>query len=176
MGRNRHNTSGYQSQRKSRDLKGTLELLQIFTMTDQSQEHPTAGRRRRHKSPANIPSMRDLPLPRLVDHMAAEDGPSDAVEEEKEVKHYRSPSTTPRSTSGTLPHDYDVVMGIAPVERLGLRKEVTQISKTFKRIRATAHANLAVLPLTVPSALFFFLCRNRQFSNVSVTLSANNSV
>ena len=40
---------------------------------------------------------------------------SDA-EEEKEAKRYRSASSTPRSTSGTLPHDYDMVMGIAPVE------------------------------------------------------------
>ena len=67
----------------------------------------------------------DLPLPRLLDQMGAEDGPSDA-EEEKEAKRYRSTSTTPRSTtprsstprstSGTLPHEYDTVMGIAPVE------------------------------------------------------------
>ena len=47
--------------------------------------------------------------------MGAEDGPSDA-EEEKEAKRCRSASTTPRSTTGTLPHDYDMVMGIAPVE------------------------------------------------------------
>ena len=48
--------------------------------------------------------------------MGAEDGPSDVEEEEKEVKRQRSASTTPRSTSGTLAHDYDMVMGIAPVE------------------------------------------------------------
>ena len=62
-----------------------------------------------------IPPMHDLSLPRLLDHMGAEDGPSDA-EEVKEAKRYRSASTTPRSTSGTLPHDYDMVMGIAPEE------------------------------------------------------------
>ena len=95
-------------------MKSTLELLQIYTMTEQ-REHPTAGRRRRHKSPASIP-LHDLPLPRLVDHMAAEDGPSGAEEEEKEVKRYRSAPTTPRSTSGTLSHDYDMVIGLAPVE------------------------------------------------------------
>ena len=48
--------------------------------------------------------------------MAAEDGPSDAEEEEKEAKHCRSTSTTPRSASGTLPCEYEAVMGIAPVE------------------------------------------------------------
>ena len=51
--------------------------------------------------------MHDFPLPRLLDHMGAEDGPSDAEEEEKEAKRCR-----PASTSGTLPHDYDMVMGI----------------------------------------------------------------
>ena len=58
--------------------------------------------------------MRDLPLPRLLDHVGA-DGPSDA-EEEKEAKRYRSASTAPRSATGTLPHGYDMVMGNAPVE------------------------------------------------------------
>ena len=82
-------------------------------MTDQDQGHPTAGRKKNHKNPATLPSMHDLPLPRLLDHMAAEDGPSDA-EAEKEAKRYRSTSTIPRSTTGTLPHEYDMVMGIAP--------------------------------------------------------------
>ena len=77
-------------------------------MTDHDQGHPTAGRRRRHKSPAAVPIVPDLPLPRLLDHMVAEDGPSD-TEEEKEVKRYRSASNTPRST--TPPHDCDMVMG-----------------------------------------------------------------
>ena len=90
-------------------------LLSTYTdMSDQSQTHPTLGRRRRHKSPASIPSMHDLLSPRLLDHLGTEDGPSDAEEEEKEAKHQTSTSTTPRSASGT--HDYDMVMGIAPVE------------------------------------------------------------
>ena len=87
-------------------------------MTDQSQSHPTLGRRRRHKNPANASSMHDLPLPRSLDHMAAEDRPSEAEEEKKEAKRQRSASITPRSTSGTLPHDYDMVMGITAVEPL----------------------------------------------------------
>ena len=32
-------------------------------MTDQSQRHPTQGRRRRHKSPASMPSTQHAPLP-----------------------------------------------------------------------------------------------------------------
>ena len=44
-------------------------------MTEQS-DHPTSGRRRRHKSPASIPPVHELPLPRLLDHMGAENGPS----------------------------------------------------------------------------------------------------
>ena len=86
-----------------------------YKMTDHDQGHPTAWRMRRRKSPTAVPIVHDLPLPRLLDPMGAEDGPSDA-EEEKEVKHYRSASNTPRSTTGALPHDYDMVMGIAPVE------------------------------------------------------------
>ena len=84
-------------------------------VTEHDQGHPTAGRRRRHKSPAAVPVVHDLPLPRLLDHMGAEDGPSEA-EEGKEVNRYRSASDTPRSATGTLPHDYDMVMGIAPVK------------------------------------------------------------
>ena len=82
-------------------------------MTEQS-NHPTSGRRRRHKSPAAVPPMHDLPLPILLDHMGAEDGPS-CSEEEKDAKRQRSASTTPRSTMGTLPYEYDKVMGVASV-------------------------------------------------------------
>ena len=35
--------------------------------------------------------------------------------EEEEAKRRRSASTTPRSATGTLPHDYDGVMGVASV-------------------------------------------------------------
>ena len=82
-------------------------------MTDQA-DHPTAGKRRRHKSPASIPPVHDLPLPRLLDHTGAEDGPS-CSEEEKDAKRQRSASATPRSTMGTLPYEYDRVMGVASV-------------------------------------------------------------
>ena len=65
----------------------------------------------------------------------------EAEEEEKYAKRQRSASTTPRSTSGTLPHEYDMVMGIAPVERLwspknrkGLRREVIQTFKMLKKL------------------------------------------
>ena len=85
-------------------------------MTDHSQDHPTQRRRRRHKSPASVPSAHHLPLPRLLGHTNAADEPSEAEEEEKDAKRQRSASTTPRSTSGTLPREYDMVMGIAPVE------------------------------------------------------------
>ena len=68
--------------------------------------------------------------------MAAEDGPSDA-EEEKKAKRYRSASTTPRSTTGTMPHEYDMVMGIAPVEpqesvgfEEGLDSEIQDVVET----------------------------------------------
>ena len=83
-------------------------------MTDQ-QNHPTAGRRRRrHKSPSVAPYMHDLPLPHLLDHMGAEDGPS-CSEEEKDAMRQRSASTTPRSTMVTHPNDYDRAMGVTSV-------------------------------------------------------------
>ena len=85
-------------------------------MTDHSQDRPTQGRRRRQKSPASVPSTHHLPLPRLLDHLNVADGPSEAEEEEKDAKRPRSASTTPRTASETLPHEYDMVMGIAPVE------------------------------------------------------------
>ena len=55
--------------------------------------------------------MHGLPLPRLLDRMGAEGGPSSA-EEEKEAKRQRSAPTTPRSATSTLPHDSDRVMGV----------------------------------------------------------------
>ena len=58
--------------------------------------------------------MHDLPLLKLLDHMGAEDGPS-CSEEDKEAKRQRSASTTPRSTMGTHPNDYDRVMGVTSV-------------------------------------------------------------
>ena len=63
-------------------------------MTDQNQSQPTQGRRRRHKSPASLPAAQQMPLPRLLGHMDAADGPSDE-EEEKDAKRQRSAPTTP---------------------------------------------------------------------------------
>ena len=83
-------------------------------MTDQP-NHPTSGRRRRHKSPAAVSHVHDLPLPSLLNHMGAdEDGPS-CSEEEKEAKRLRSASTAPSSERGTHPSDCDQVVGITPV-------------------------------------------------------------
>ena len=95
----------------------TLALGTQVLLTSVARDNsPTQGRRRRRKSPASIPSTQQLPLPRLLDHMNAADGPSEVEEEEKDAKRQRSAPTTPRSTSSILPHEYDEVMGIAPVE------------------------------------------------------------
>ena len=40
-------------------------------------EHPTLGRRRRHKSPPSLQSLPAVPVPRLADHLDTEIGPSD---------------------------------------------------------------------------------------------------
>ena len=85
-------------------------------MTDLNQSHPTQGRRRRHKSPASMPSTQQVPLPRLLDHLRAADGPSDAEDEENEAKRQRSAPTTPRSTSSIYLHEYDEIIGITQVE------------------------------------------------------------
>ena len=83
--------------------------------------HPTAGRRRRHKSPAVEPHR----PPSLPGHLRDdEDGPS-CSEVAKEAKRLRSASTTPRSFRGTDPDDYDQVMGVTSVgrrETVGLGK------------------------------------------------------
>ena len=50
-------------------------------MTDQNQSHPIPGSRRRRKSPASLPAAQHMPLPRLLDHLDAADGPSDEEEE-----------------------------------------------------------------------------------------------
>ena len=83
-------------------------------MTEPNMEHPTAGRRRRHKSPATLHVPVALPVPRLGDHLDTENGPSDE-EGEKEAKRQRSEPTTPISTSSRLPYEYDRVMGITQV-------------------------------------------------------------
>ena len=92
----------------------TAETSQVQESIIDQADHPTAGRRRRHKSPASVPPVRDLPLPRLLDHMGAEDGPSYSAEE-KDGKRQRSASTTPRSTMGTFPYEYDRAMGVTSV-------------------------------------------------------------
>ena len=84
-------------------------------MTESNIEHPTAGRKRRHKDPPVLHDTVALPVPRLADHLDTENGPSDE-EGEKEAKRQRSEPTTPISTSSRLPYEYDQVMGITQVD------------------------------------------------------------
>ena len=46
-------------------------------MTEANIDHPTAGRRRRHKSPPTLYAPVALPVPRLDDRLDTENGPSD---------------------------------------------------------------------------------------------------
>ena len=78
-------------------------------------EHPTLGRRRRHKSPSALQSAPLLPVPRLADHLDIDVGPSDE-EGGKEAKRQKSEPTTPISTSSRPPNEYDEVMGITQVD------------------------------------------------------------
>ena len=82
--------------------------------TESNVEHPTAGRRRRHKSPPTLHAPSALPVPRLTDRLDTENGPSDE-EGEKEAKRQRSEPTTPISSASRLPYEYDQVMGITRV-------------------------------------------------------------
>ena len=86
-------------------------------MTDQNMEHPTSGRRRRHrhKSPPSAQYLSALPVPRLADHLDTEHGLSDE-EGGKEAKRQKSEPTTPVSSSSRLPHEYDEVMAITQVD------------------------------------------------------------
>ena len=84
-------------------------------MTEANADHPTSGRKRRHKSPPVLHATVALPVPRLADHIDTENGPSDE-EGEKEAKRQRSEPTTPISTSSRLPYEYDAVMGITQVD------------------------------------------------------------
>ena len=72
--------------------------------------HRTAGRRRRHKSPA----VGHLAPPALPDHLRDDEDGLTRIDEEKGAKRMRSASTTPRSFRGTDP-DYDRVMGVTSV-------------------------------------------------------------
>ena len=97
--------------RREPETSQGCEKVNKESMTDQ-QNHPTAGRRRRHKSPAVTSHMHDLPLPSKHDYIGADsDGPS-CSEEEKNTKRMRSAPTTPRSERGTHPNDYDQVTGV----------------------------------------------------------------
>ena len=91
-----------------------MSLTIDIDMTKANMEHPTAGRRRRHKSPPSLHAPVALPVPRLDDHLDTENGPSDE-EGEKEAKRQRSEPTTPISTASRLPYEYDQVMEITQV-------------------------------------------------------------
>ena len=91
-----------------------MPLTVDIDMTEANMEHPTAGRRRRHKSRPTLHAQVALPVPRLDDHLDTEHGPSNE-EGEKEAKRQRSEPTTPISTSSRLPYEYDQVMGITQV-------------------------------------------------------------
>ena len=84
-------------------------------MTEANADHPTSGRRRRHKSPPALRATVALLVPRLADHIDTENGSSDE-EGEKEAKRQRSEPTAPTSTSSRLPYEYDAVMGVTQVD------------------------------------------------------------
>ena len=77
--------------------------------------HPTAGRRRRQKSPSSIAPIVLVLLPRLERASDTESHHSEDSAGEKEAKRQRSEPTTPVSTSSRHPYEYDALMGITRV-------------------------------------------------------------
>ena len=79
-----------------------MSLAIDIDTTELNMDHPTAGRRRRHKSPPSIactsPPCQCLDWTTSID---TENGPSDE-EGEKEAKRQRSEPTTPKSTSSQI--------------------------------------------------------------------------
>ena len=53
-------------------------------MTEANADHPTSGRRRRHKSPPALHATVALPAPRLADHLDTQNGPSDEEAKRKQ--------------------------------------------------------------------------------------------
>ena len=92
-------------------MSSTVSIDMAEANTD---HHPTAGRRRRHKSPPVLHAPFAIPAPQLDDQQDTENGPSDE-DGEKEAKRQRSEPTTPISTSSRLPYEYDLLMGIIQV-------------------------------------------------------------
>ena len=105
-----------------------------YSMTEQDMDHPTQGRRRRHKNPSSISAAPLLPVPRLADHLDTNDGPSDE-EGEKKAKRQKSEPTTPISTSSRPPNEYDEVMGITHVSASRLLQQEDESQSRNKEER-----------------------------------------
>ena len=74
--------------------------------------------------------------------MDTADGPSDE-DGEKDAKRQRSEPTTPISTSGRPPHEYDEVMGITqvePKEAEGLKRGLNRNSKMPRKLEQERQA------------------------------------
>ena len=106
---------------RSADVPSSLDMSDM-------RDHPTAGRRRRHKSPAAGYLAPYLEPPMLPDHLRADDDGPTCSDEERGAKRMRSISTTPRSVRGTDPDEYDRVMGVTSV---GSREPVRWGGKCF---------------------------------------------
>ena len=89
-----------------------MSLTIDMDMTESDMEHPTAGRRRRYKSPPILHAPAALPVPRLDDHLDTENVPP--MRKAKRKQSVREP-TTPTSTASRLPYEYEQAMGITQV-------------------------------------------------------------
>ena len=90
-----------------------MSLTASIDMAEANMEHPTAGRRRRHKSPPVLHAQPAIPVPRLEDQNDTENGPSDE-DGEKDAKRQRSEPTTPKQRRPQAPHDHSLFHNEAP--------------------------------------------------------------
>ena len=98
-------------------------------MTDQNMEHPTLGRRRRHKSPSSLQNLPALPVPRLADHLDTEIGPSDAEGGKEAKQRQKSEPTTPISICSRPPKRVQVDSREAERFEEGLESEFHDVAE-----------------------------------------------
>ena len=137
--------------------------------------HPTAGIRRKYKSPATraVEEAVERLQPPIPEYLKGddEDGTSGS-EEEKDAKRLRSTSTTPRSGRGTDPDDYDRVMGISSAQPSEIGRfgdgNVTDVEGIDQGV---ANDSEVSTPLTSNLGTFPGVCRDSTHLEIQVSLN-----
>ena len=116
---------------------------------------PTAGRRRKYKSPATRAAeeaVDHLAAPILPELLRGDDGPS-GDDEEKDAKRPRSTSTAPTSARGMDPDKYDRLMGTSSVNPSeGDRFGDGDVTDTEEMAEGVAHDSMTSTPIVSGSS------------------------